>query len=239
MTFQSIDATPEQISLAERVADLAESGQVRQALELLADEGDPAARADANLALAHDTRNRANVARALALMVAAAALVLPATASAAQSGSPATLGAPVTHVALAKPASKALLARAEKFVTLNIHALHSPSTWRLSCAGSTKRIVCTGRSTQNVDGTPVPNVTEIVLVKHGKMSSKLGPVVGVAKASAASVRRITVSQQQAVIDAKNYLQYEGGFSLSGLIGQLEYDGFTASQAKYGAKSVGL
>jgi Host cell surface-exposed lipoprotein len=45
--------------------------------------------------------------------------------------------------------------------------------------------------------------------------------------------------QQAADDAKNYMQSEGGFSYSGLVQQLEYDGFTASQARYGARSVGL
>ncbi len=43
---------------------------------------------------------------------------------------------------------------------------------------------------------------------------------------------------QAAKAAKDYLQSQA-FSRSGLIGQLEYDGFTAAQATFGVNKVGL
>ena len=39
--------------------------------------------------------------------------------------------------------------------------------------------------------------------------------------------------EQAFKSAKSYLEYTS-FSLSGLIGQLQYEGFTYEQASYGA-----
>ena len=39
--------------------------------------------------------------------------------------------------------------------------------------------------------------------------------------------------EQAYLSAQSYLDYTS-FSLSGLIGQLKYEGFSAKQVKYGA-----
>lgn len=50
--------------------------------------------------------------------------------------------------------------------------------------------------------------------------------------------KLTVAQRNAVAKAKEYLSIES-FSRSGLIKQLEYDGFTASQAQHGASAAGL
>lgn len=50
--------------------------------------------------------------------------------------------------------------------------------------------------------------------------------------------KMTVSQEQAVRKAEDYLDL-ASFSRSGLIDQLEFEGFTRKQAEHGAKSVGL
>jgi hypothetical protein len=47
----------------------------------------------------------------------------------------------------------------------------------------------------------------------------------------------TVSQQNALRDAKQYLQ-SGSFSLKGLIAQVKYDGFSTADATYGATHAG-
>jgi hypothetical protein len=44
--------------------------------------------------------------------------------------------------------------------------------------------------------------------------------------------------EQAAKTAKDYLDYSS-FSRSGLIDQLEYDGYTATQAEYGVSQAGL
>ena len=44
--------------------------------------------------------------------------------------------------------------------------------------------------------------------------------------------------EQAAIKAKDYLEYTA-FSRSGLIKQLEFEGFTRKQAEHGAKAAGL
>jgi hypothetical protein len=44
--------------------------------------------------------------------------------------------------------------------------------------------------------------------------------------------------KQAVVVAKDYLHTQG-FSRSGLVEQLEYEGFTHSQALHGARAAGL
>ncbi|SDS73281.1 Ltp family lipoprotein [Actinoplanes derwentensis] len=49
---------------------------------------------------------------------------------------------------------------------------------------------------------------------------------------------LTVSEQNAVEMASDYLEYSA-FSRSGLINQLEYDGFTTDQADHGTTQVGL
>ena len=45
--------------------------------------------------------------------------------------------------------------------------------------------------------------------------------------------------EQAAQSAKSYMKHIGGFSRTGLIRQLEYEGFTPDQAAHGADSVGL
>lgn len=47
---------------------------------------------------------------------------------------------------------------------------------------------------------------------------------------------LTVSQEQAVISADGYL-FMGGFSRSGLIGQLEYEGFSTDDATFAVDSL--
>jgi hypothetical protein len=47
----------------------------------------------------------------------------------------------------------------------------------------------------------------------------------------------TNGRDQAVRAARNYLQYQG-FSLKGLIGQLKYEGYSTSDASYGASHSG-
>lgn len=49
--------------------------------------------------------------------------------------------------------------------------------------------------------------------------------------------KVTLGEKNALRKAKEYLNYTA-FSHSGLIAQLEYEGFTRQQAEYGAKSVG-
>jgi hypothetical protein len=59
-----------------------------------------------------------------------------------------------------------------------------------------------------------------------------------AEATTKATKKPTVSQENAVEKVADYLDYTA-FSRSGLIKQLEYEGFTAAQATYGAKKVGL
>jgi hypothetical protein len=53
-----------------------------------------------------------------------------------------------------------------------------------------------------------------------------------------SAAKESVAQQNARRMAASYLKHFA-FSRSGLIAQLEYDGFTTAQAKYGVKKAGL
>lgn len=54
-----------------------------------------------------------------------------------------------------------------------------------------------------------------------------------------AVEHLDVSwRKQAAGKAKEYLEYSH-FSRSGLIDQLKYEGFTQSQAEYGAKKAGI
>jgi hypothetical protein len=61
-----------------------------------------------------------------------------------------------------------------------------------------------------------------------------------AKAAAAEAAKpkFTVAQENAIRTAQDYIDYSG-FSRSGLIDQLIFDGYTKAQATYGANSVGL
>ena len=59
------------------------------------------------------------------------------------------------------------------------------------------------------------------------------------KISARAVDSLKVNwNKQAAKEAKSYLRYTS-FSHKGLYEQLRYEGYTASQAKYGVRSVGL
>ena len=128
--------------------------------------------------------------------VAVAGLVLafaPAAADAAQqTGSPATLGpAPVTHhVTTAKPASKALLAKAVSQVKVGEQRLvqtgRISAVVSLSCHGTTKQVVC---SLRGVDGEMGVRFKETFVVSHGALTSVRGlvPVPTAGSASAASV----------------------------------------------------
>ena len=49
--------------------------------------------------------------------------------------------------------------------------------------------------------------------------------------------KFTVAQQNAIDTAKDYLDYSG-FSRTGLIGQLEYEGFTTEEATFGVDNAG-
>ena len=59
----------------------------------------------------------------------------------------------------------------------------------------------------------------------------------VADGYGAVTRGGTSNHQQAVRKAKEYLQIEA-FSLKGLVAQLKYDGFSTSDATYGARHAG-
>lgn len=48
---------------------------------------------------------------------------------------------------------------------------------------------------------------------------------------------VTMGEKNALAKAKSYLEFTA-FSYEGLIGQLEYEGFSASEAKYGAENCG-
>lgn len=49
--------------------------------------------------------------------------------------------------------------------------------------------------------------------------------------------KLTVSQKNAIAKAKSYLRFEG-FSKKGLIDQLEFEGFSASDSAFGAANAG-
>ena len=55
--------------------------------------------------------------------------------------------------------------------------------------------------------------------------------------SVTAAHATTMNRAQAVRKAKEYLQYQS-FSLKGLIGQLKYEGFSTSDATYGASHSG-
>lgn len=50
---------------------------------------------------------------------------------------------------------------------------------------------------------------------------------------------LTTSQEQAVMSAESYLEYVGGFSRSGLIGQLEYEQFSEEDAEFAVDHLGV
>ena len=86
MPFKMIARNPRHASVAERVAELAEAGDLKAALELLAVEGDPAAQADAAAQAVTGQRRFARVGvlgvfAALALAVPSVALAASATSS--------------------------------------------------------------------------------------------------------------------------------------------------------------
>jgi hypothetical protein len=116
-----------------------------------------------------------------AALVAGVVLALaPGVAAAAQVGSPATLGAPVTHVA--KPASKALIAKAEKFVLADVYrtafkGARPNVTYTVACKGTMKLIACKTATIQGA-GT-AQEYTETLHVSHGEFVDHPGPIAGV------------------------------------------------------------
>lgn len=74
--------------------------------------------------------------------------------------------------------------------------------------------------TSTSSSSPVPGQTEVPVVE-------------------ASTETTTVSQQQARISAENYLEHVGGFSRTGLINQLEYEGFSEADATWAVDSLGV
>ncbi len=53
-----------------------------------------------------------------------------------------------------------------------------------------------------------------------------------------SNREPTLGEKQAFIKAKNYLENVGGFSRSGMIKQLEFEGFSFNEAEYAVDMLG-
>ena len=76
------------------------------------------------------------------------------------------------------------------------------------------------------DAVQTPAVTEVIEQPEG------GPVTEDAEPE------MTVSQEQAFLSAESYVSL-GGFSRSGLIGQLEYEGFPTSDAGYAVDSLNV
>jgi hypothetical protein len=64
-----------------------------------------------------------------------------------------------------------------------------------------------------------------------------GAITGLLFAGVTSAHATTANHTQAVRDARQYLQFQA-FSLKGLIKQLEFDGFSPSDATYGASHAG-
>ena len=129
-----------------------------------------------------------------------------------------------------------LLARAVKRATSDVRTTSEGSvTFTVACQGTAKQIVCVASTT---DGSTMrPWQTETFTVRHGKLIGH-GVVAAPAVASTASAGHVTANQRSALADAKSYLQNLGGFSLKGLVGQVEYDGFSAADATYGATHAG-
>lgn len=75
------------------------------------------------------------------------------------------------------------------------------------------------------DSKPVPSVDG-----GTKVVKPATPVVD-------SGPKLTVSQKNAISKAKSYLSFEG-FSKKGLIDQLEFEGFSASDSAFGAANAG-
>ena len=206
MTTTRMTEAFEQVHLAERVIDLAEAGYVREALHLLAAEGDPAAKADAHAALACDRKRSTAFRRGIIAALSASALTAPTVADAApEVGTVTNFGSPVTHVA--KPASKALIAKAEKFVLADVNRYETGHgitgvTYTVSCKGTMKLIACKTATIQGA-GT-AQEYTETLHVSHGKFVDHPGPIAGIAsvKASTASVQ--VLSQVRASSAVENY-----------------------------------
>lgn len=144
---------PTHRNLAERVANLAETGDVRSALELLARDGDPAAQADAQVAIGHE-RNRVRMMRGgLMVMMSAAALLGPAVVADAK---PSIL---TQAKALATPAMKhALLVGQANAQSIN--------GLTVRCSGTSKRVVCVGSGPGVVLGSGTVPLVRATFVVH-------------------------------------------------------------------------
>ena len=56
--------------------------------------------------------------------------------------------------------------------------------------------------------------------------------------SSSSTTNATMGEKNALYSAKDYLEYVGGFSYLGMIEQLEFEGYSSAEAKYGADYCG-
>jgi hypothetical protein len=183
MTTQSMTgATPSEILLAERCNALSDTGHLHEANLILAAQGNPAARADAKAAIAAERRlSMAECRSIIAALAAGVLLVVASAASAApEIGTVTNFGSPVAHVA--KPANKALIAKAEKFVLADVNRYETGHgitgvTYTVSCKGTMKLIACKTATIQGA-GT-AQEYTETLHVSHGKFVDHPGPIAGV------------------------------------------------------------
>ena len=93
-----------------------------------------------------------------------------------------------------------------------------------------------GCGSSKTSPTAVPTETDSAITSFDAGSTESAP--GSAVTADTSVgSSATMGQRNAAEKAKQYLEYTS-FSRSGLVEQLEYEGFTSSQAEYGASAVG-
>jgi hypothetical protein len=167
-----LDEAIDQMALAERVADLAEAGLMLEALELLAREGDPAAKADARQALERCNGRRGSmVRRGSVIALAVAALAAPSIAGAAT-----FVGTPITTptVSPVKQAPASVLQSAKQVAYGIVYPmwkedLDVPAAWDTlvtTCTGPERHITCVTVTTapaaivSQVEGiTALPNGT--------------------------------------------------------------------------------
>ncbi|MCR2809261.1 MULTISPECIES: Ltp family lipoprotein [unclassified Microbacterium] len=76
----------------------------------------------------------------------------------------------------------------------------------------------------------------VTVVKTAELNKAAEPAKP-AEPVAPAAPKYTLAQQNAIKEAQSYLAYSG-FSRSGLIGQLEYEGYTTDEATFGADNAG-
>lgn len=87
-------------------------------------------------------------------------------------------------------------------------------------------------------GTSAPVATESpTAMQTAPAAASSKPSAASAQPKAAQTASMTASQSNALKSAKSYLQY-GAFSYSGLIGQLEYEGYSTEDATWAADNCG-